>query len=190
MNFLGHLYFSKNDLDLMYANLFGDFVKGINFNHYSTKIIEGIELHRKIDFYFDNHFAIIESRRSLYSDLPKVSSIAIDLFIDHLLAKTWGEHHVMELTHFLNQFYKFEPKCKNEFSDDFNEFIVQMKEKRWLNYYHVEFGLEKACQGLSRKISFENKLHLGLSIFKKNEEIISNAFSLFMEDAKKEFLTS
>ena len=38
MNFLGHLYFSHDDLALMQANLFGDFVKGKDLSRYSLKI--------------------------------------------------------------------------------------------------------------------------------------------------------
>ena len=55
MNFLGHLYFSNNNPELMYANLFGDFVKGKDLSMYSPQVQKGILLHRKIDDYIDNH---------------------------------------------------------------------------------------------------------------------------------------
>ncbi len=34
LNFLGHLFLSNNDKDLMLANLYGDFVKGKDLTNY------------------------------------------------------------------------------------------------------------------------------------------------------------
>ena len=95
MNFLGHLYFSNNDPELMYANLFGDSVKGKKYLDYPEEIQKGILLHRKIDDFIDRHNAVIELKRELYNELPKISSVAIDLFFDHLLAQKWNDYHSM-----------------------------------------------------------------------------------------------
>ena len=84
MNFLGHLYFSNNDLELMYANLFGDFVKGKAMYNFPEKIQSGIQLHRSIDSYIDRHEDVRKLLKTLYPELPKVSNVAIDLFFDHL----------------------------------------------------------------------------------------------------------
>ena len=79
MNFLGHLYFSNNNLDLMVANLFGDFCKGKSYLSYPIETQRGVLLHREIDSYIDNHAEVLAIRKELYASLPKVSGIAIDL---------------------------------------------------------------------------------------------------------------
>jgi acyl carrier protein phosphodiesterase len=76
VNYLGHLFFSKNDTELMLANLYGDFVKGSNLEAYTESVQTGIRLHRSIDNFIDTHPDVLELKRLLYEDLPKVSGIA------------------------------------------------------------------------------------------------------------------
>jgi acyl carrier protein phosphodiesterase len=190
MNFLGHLYFSNNDKDLMLANLFGDFVKGSNFSHYSEKIRKGIILHRAIDTFIDGHKDVMELKLSLYHDLPKVAGVAVDLFFDHLLAKSWAYHHFIEYESFLNDFYLHNSEIENDLTEDFRQFIGAFRERKWLNHYPTFFGLEKSCEGVSKRISFPNKLVSAPEVFLKREKLIEEVFEFYMNDAKKHFSNS
>ena len=49
MNYLGHLYLSGDQKDLMLANLFGDFVKGRDYSYLPQIVQTGVTLHREID---------------------------------------------------------------------------------------------------------------------------------------------
>ena len=60
----------------MLANLYGDFVKGSNLEAYTESVQTGIRLHRSIDNFIDTHPDVLELKRLLYEDLPKVSGIA------------------------------------------------------------------------------------------------------------------
>jgi acyl carrier protein phosphodiesterase len=171
----------------MYANLFGDFVKGNQYHHFSNKIIQGIELHREIDNYFDQHSAITEAKRALYPFLPKVSAIAMDLYIDHLLAKNWSDYHNTNFAEFLESFYMHTSYYETEFSNEYVNLILGIKKYRWLDHYPYEYGLDKACQGLSNRISFNNNLWDGLEYFKKHRVLVEQSFREFMLDANKIF---
>lgn len=87
MNFLGHLYFSENDTELMLNNLYGDYVKGKNLDAYPLEIQRGILLHRAIDNFIDTNPGVKELFHHLYPSLPKIAGIAVDLYFDHILAK-------------------------------------------------------------------------------------------------------
>ena len=100
MKYLGQLFFSGDDKDLMICNLYGDHVKGKKYSSYPSKIIEGILLHREIDHYIDNHPEVLALKKLLYSDLHKVSSIAVDLYFDHLLAKNWKKYQIAKWLRF------------------------------------------------------------------------------------------
>lgn len=186
MNFLGHLYFSNNDFDLMIANLFGDSVKGKKYLNYSLEIQRGILLHRKIDFYIDTHPAVKELKLELYHDLPKVAGIAIDLFFDHLLAIHWNKFHDIPLNSFLATFYVFRSSFESEMSPEFLYLLKQIRENKWLSYYSSTYGLEKSCQGVSRRISFENNLDKAPGVFINKEKEIRDVFFVFMKDAVME----
>jgi acyl carrier protein phosphodiesterase len=183
MNFLGHLYFSRDDKQLMIANLFGDFVRGKDLSHFDHKIQQGIYLHRSIDSYIDNHPAVHDLLQILYKPLPKVAGVAIDLYFDHLLAKNWKTYHRTELADFIDEFFLSVDLDNADFTAEFRFMMTKMMEKNWLYQYQFEHGLYKACQGVSGRISFENELKNGLNVFQDFNTDIENAFSLYMEDA-------
>lgn len=167
----------------MYANLFGDFVKGTNYGHYPRTIQNGIKLHRKIDDYIDKHPEVINLRRKLYSSLPKISGIAIDLYFDHILAANWDKFHEQQLDSFLDNFHNSEFRKEHYDIPTFLFLIDKMKEGKWLYNYKTKIGLIHACRGLSQRISFSNTLHTAPDFFTKFESEIDFAFYSFMHDA-------
>ena len=187
MNFLGHLYFSNNDLELMYSNLFGDYVKGKDYTHYPKKLQNGITLHREIDHYIDSHPRVLELLRTLYPKLPKISGIAVDLYFDHILARRWNEFHSTDLRTFVNEFYNYNPKHENHYSTEFKFLIEKMKEYDWIYRYKEFEGLDSACKGLSKRISFENSLASAPTVFLQLESEIESTFDAFLKEAKLTF---
>jgi acyl carrier protein phosphodiesterase len=187
MNYLGHLYFSNQNTDLMLNNLYGDFIKGKDLSKYSSEIQKGVKLHRKIDNFIDNHLEIQKLGRILSPELPKVYPIAIDLYFDHFLAKYWNKWNEVELNDFLNQFYMKHDELNDDYSEKFKLFFNKLKKYNWIAYYPTLFGLHKSCNGVSKKISFENQLIYGLSIYLKNEHLIEDTFHKFILDAQINF---
>ncbi len=181
MNFLGHLYFSDNNLELMYANLFGDFVKGKDLSAFSPVVQSGIILHRSIDFYIDQHTEVRKLMHILYPALPKVTGIAIDLYFDHCLAKNWITYSTKPYEDFLEEFYAYQPKKWEEYSAEFHLFIDTMRNKRWMNHYPTFYGLQKACEGVSQRISFDTNLKDAPAIFLENKALIQRNFQEYME---------
>ncbi|GAB5417924.1 MAG: ACP phosphodiesterase [Crocinitomicaceae bacterium] len=187
MNFLGHLYFSNNDLDIMYANLQGDYIKGKDLSHLPEIVQKGSLLHRTIDNYIDTHPAVKELLHQLYPHLPKISGIAIDLYFDHLLARDWSRFHNMPMRMFIDQFYNHQPHFSNSFSPEFQFMLDKMKEMDWLFQYQYMRGLSSASSGLSRRISFENNLHQAPLVFNMLQTEIESAFEIYMESAQPFF---
>lgn len=188
MNYLGHLFLSFNNNELALANLFGDFVKGKQYLNYSEKIQKGILLHRKIDSYIDNHAAVKALTKKLYTQLPKVAPVAIDIYFDHLLAKNWNTFHSSDLSSFLSAFYSESKLYESEYPGNFIAFLNQMREKNWFIHYATEFGLQKMCDGVSSKFSFPNELIHGYTVYKSHEDNIIQVFNLFMDDAISTFI--
>jgi acyl carrier protein phosphodiesterase len=187
MNYLGHLYFSGNDLQLMYANLFGDFVKGSDLSNYPPVLRKGIQLHRKIDSYIDHHPKVNELMHELYPFLPKVTGIAIDLIFDHLLASNWSKFHPLPYRQFLDQFYELEISQRDGYTEEFHIFTLQLKRNDWMIHYASREGLQKMCTGVGSKLSFPNALHSAPELFDAHRERMEGTFQLFMQDAIPHF---
>ena len=183
MNFLGHLYFSNNQTELMYPNLYGDFVKGSDLSSYPERIQKGILLHRKIDDYIDRHSIILELARFLYPKLPKITGIAIDLYFDHLLAIHWDKYHSTPLMTFIERFNSIEEDRFLFENEHFWMVMDKMKAGEWLKHSESMYGLTKSCEGVSRLISFENELSKAPKIFIEHQDRIEKTFFDFMEEA-------
>lgn len=167
----------------MYANLFGDFIRGKDLSRFPRKMEQGILLHRMIDNYIDNHPVVLELMRKLYKPLPKVAGIAVDLYFDHILAKEWNNFHHLPLDQFVDNFYSSSMENEMHYSPEFKYMIARMKEKNWLYQYQFEYGLMKASQGVSSRISFPNVLHTAHEVFKDYEKEVEKSFHEFMQDA-------
>lgn len=186
MNYLGHLFLSNDNFDLIVNNLFGDFVKGSNLSHYEENIQKGILFHRSIDSFIDNHKSVIELSKILRPDLPKISKVAIDLYFDHLLAKNWSKYHFENLNDYIENFYINLSKHHIEedlYSSNFVKFKYDLLKYKFISFYSTEYGLDKMCNGVAKRISFETTLPNGLNIYKKNQKVIEQAFENYMEDA-------
>tara|TARA_R110000737_G_scaffold350964_1_gene391681 strand:- start:47171 stop:47704 length:534 start_codon:yes stop_codon:yes gene_type:complete len=168
----------------MAANLLGDFIKGRDLSKYSPITQKGIFLHRSIDSYIDHHPVVIELFHTLYKPLPKIAGIAVDLYFDHLLAKNWKNFHETELEDFIQNFYSSINFKNPDFTPEFIYMLKKMMEKNWLYQYQFKHGLYKACQGVSRRISFANELVNGLEVFEEYESTIETAFEAYMIEAK------
>lgn len=187
MNFLGHLYFSFDNVELQYANIFGDFVKGSRLDHYPNRVEKGIRLHREIDHFIDTNEGVRKLLKQLYPKLPHVSGIAVDLYFDHLLAKNWSRFHPLSLEDFIRRFNDFELEDSTIFTHDYLFVLRKMREEQWLLHYREHSGLIAACEGLSRRIKFENNLGDAPEILKQMEPEISRCFEQYMKEAMAYF---
>ena len=185
MNYLGHIYFSFDDLDMMYANLHGEFIKGNSYTTQPKAIQDGVKLHRFIDHTIDTHPAVRELLHELYPTLPKVSSVAVDLYFDHLLAKYWNRFHSSNLEHYLETFYAFESDLTPHFHINFIEQIKRMRQIKWLSHYKKHEGLIKMCAGVGSRFSFPHSLNDAPTVFLEKEEYIYSIFESFMHDAEQ-----
>lgn len=174
----------------MVANLFGDFCKGNAYLKYPKKIQEGVTLHRSIDFFIDTHPEVLKVKKKLYVVLPKVSGIAIDLYFDHLLAKNWDYFHSKSLLEFLELFYQHTFSINEAYPKEFVSFIKKLRESKWINHYPSAFGFQKSCEGVSRRLSFENKLGDSPKLILPFKEHLTKAFDSYMIDAREKFNAS
>ena len=65
MNYLANLYLSGNNEDVLIGNFIADSVKGSKYKDYTSKIQQGILLHRQIDTH-TMHTPILELAQKDY----------------------------------------------------------------------------------------------------------------------------
>jgi acyl carrier protein phosphodiesterase len=92
LNYLSHIFLSKNDFQIQIGNFIGDFVKGSQLNDFPPAIKIGIILHRKIDHFTDNHTIVKETKMFLRPTFGRYSGIILDMYFDYFLAKNFKEY--------------------------------------------------------------------------------------------------
>jgi acyl carrier protein phosphodiesterase len=188
MNYLGHLYLSGNDTGLMQANLYGDFIKGTHLSHLPEVIQRGIQLHRSIDHFIDNHPVIRALLPVLRTDLPKVAGIAVDIFLDHLMAKNWKLFHPQPLGDYLQAVYRSFDLGNPDYSSDYLTFLRHLVQRNWISNYPSLEAVDKMSRSIASQLSFPNKLADGKAVFLIHENAITEAFFEYMRAANEHFL--
>ncbi len=182
MNYLAHLFLSDGTPESLIGNLLGDFVKGSIENIYSTQIIKGIYLHRKIDCFTDSHPIFRSSKRLISLNRRKFSGMMIDVFYDHFLAKNWSEYSNIGLNDFTNSVYQVLQENKNLLPERLKSILPDMIANDWLASYRETSTINRAINGLSHKIKRENNLLGGVEELFLNYQQLQVDFSKFFPE--------
>ena len=186
MNFLAHLYLSGNNTPIMLGNFVGDFVKGKNIvEKVGVEMAKGIELHREIDFFTDQHPVVKESKNRLRPKYRHYSGVIVDVFYDHFLAKNWNEYHDQLLPDYADYVYDIIQKNSSLLPERVNMMMPYMIKGNWLvNYAQLE-GIQRALSGMARRTPYESKMGESVSELKEYYEEFKTEFSIFFPELQK-----
>lgn len=180
MNFLAHVYLSGDDAQLMIGNFIADFVKGGNLNdRYTTEIVRGIELHRAIDEFTDQHAVVQNSKDRLRPKYRHYSGVIVDMYYDHFLAKNWDDFHHLQLDDFAQQFYGLLKEYKPLLPEDVQRMMPYMIRGNWFLNYGYKEGIHRALTGMSRRTTFDSKMDEAVLDLTRHYELFENEFREF-----------
>ena len=136
----------------------GDFVKGKDFENYSSGIKNGILLHREIDSFTDTHPIVKQSKSRLKHKYKHYSGVIVDVFYDHYLAKNFSNFHDLPLEQFVEQHYNYLEDHNDLLPSKAQSMLPYMIRGNWLvNYKHIR-GIQKSLQGMSRRTKFDSRM--------------------------------
>ena len=186
MNFLAHIYLSKNDDDIKIGNFLGDFVKGrlnkLTHFQYSKALINGMALHREIDSFTDNHPVVRQSIERLQPKYHKFSGIVIDMFYDHILAKNFADYSDVSLEDFAANFYLLLQERNNEIPESMDKMIKSMISRNWLVSYRSYEGIAWALAGISKRLSFQSGIENATAELRKDYNLYESEFQIFFPE--------
>ena len=180
MNFLAHLYLSGDQPAIMAGNFMGDFVKGKSYLQlYEADIVKGIELHRSIDEFTDNHPIVTESKNRLRPAYRHYSGVIVDVFYDHFLAHNWNTFHPEKLEVFAQKSYQiilsFDPILPHELK----RMMPYMINGNWLVSYRELEGIHRSLSGMARRTPYDSKMDKAVTDLQEHYEAFKNEFMEF-----------
>ena len=182
MNFLAHLYLSKNNTNLMIGNFIADHIRGNNYESFSKEIQQGIFLHRAIDTFTDAHKIVRKSKRRLHARYRHYDGVIIDIFYDYFLAKNWSDYSEIPLDVYTNSIYSLFDEIKLNLPAKSQQFIKYMIEYDILFNYKYKDGIEKVLNGMNRRTKGKSQMNLAIEDLRNLEAELEEDFTLFFKD--------
>ncbi|HRN92737.1 MAG TPA: ACP phosphodiesterase [Ferruginibacter sp.] len=180
MNFLAHAVLSFNDPEILVGNMISDFVKGKNKFNYSEGIQKGIQLHRLIDTFTDEHPAtkrvksVFAPHYRLYAS--PISDIVFDYFVANDAELFLSQSHLQE---FAQHTYRVLDAHHVLFPEPFHSMFPYMKQQNWLYHYSEDWGVMKGLQGLERRALYMDSADKAFDLFKENKPLIREVYDEF-----------
>ncbi len=182
MNYLGHLYLSGNDEEIVVGNFIGDYVKGKNMEKYPQKVREGILLHRHIDTFTDKHPKVLEAKQLFRKDYGLYSGIIVDFFYDHFLAHHWNDYSELTLRTFAKQMHAILLSNFLILPIRVQGFLPFLIQNRRLESYASVDGISQSVKIMSNYTSLPDKIDIARFILLEHYEFLSANFIDFMND--------
>lgn len=153
MNHLAHLFLSRNFDKLMVGNFIADGVKGRKYLDFEEEISRGILMHRAIDSFTDSNAIVRRSKRFFRERYGLFSSLIIDVFYDHFLARNWSEYSGEPLPVFAGRAYGVLGEYHHMMPPRFQHMLPYMQKENWLLSYAQLDGIRRSLTGMSRRIA-------------------------------------
>lgn len=148
-------------------------------NDFESEIKLGIELHRHIDDFTDNHDVVLESKKRLRPTYRHYSPVIVDLYYDHFLGKFWRDYSEIELSIFTEDFYKSTRQYGSIIPEKAKNMLFYMEKDNWLlNYQHME-GIQKALSGMARRTPFNSKMEKSIKDLELHYDFFQQEFKDF-----------
>lgn len=182
MNYLAHVYLSGDDDDIKIGNFIADFIYGSHYESFPKGIQKGILFHRYIDTFTDAHPIFRQSKKRLFPDFRHYSSVIVDMFYDHFLAKNFENYSSESIEQFASNFYKLLENNQHNLPDKVQHILPIMSKYNWLVSYRNLNDLQNILNQMNNRTKNKTSLHLSIDILKSNYDLFENEFTLFFED--------
>lgn len=184
MNFLAHAYLSFSDVNILTGNMISDFVKGKKQFDYPITIQKGIQLHRAIDSFTDNHPASKAAKQFFKPAVGLYAAAFVDVVYDHFLATDPNELTATGWETFVQNAYQQLNINQAYFPQKFASMFPYMQSQNWLYNYRFEWGVEKSFGGVVRRAKYLKESNIAFAAFIANYTALSDLYKQFFPELK------
>lgn len=152
MNWLAHIFISKNCIDYQLGNLLADPMKGRGWDGVSRQLEDGFKMHHIIDAFTDSNSFVSTSKARLGAR-GYLKGVIIDIAYDYLLINNWNRYSKVNFECFIDAFYQNANTAIAAYPDNAREFVTRLIDYKVLSSYGSFDGLETAFQRIDRRLS-------------------------------------
>ena len=179
MNYLAHLFLSGSNPAIIVGNFIGDSVRGSQLDHFSEGIQKGIQLHRAIDTFTDQHPLVHEAKSFFVPVFDKYSGVLIDIFFDHVLAKNFSNYSLLSLNDYSQKILRVLSENKKDLPEAALGFYKYMVANDVPQCYANLKGIQMVLGGMTYRIKNRFNLVDAIEIFNANAIYIEELFTTY-----------
>ena len=180
MNYLAHLLLAGDQPELVVGAILADFVRSRQGERYSDGIRAGIRLHVRIDSFTDAHAIVAVSKSRMKPPYRRFAGVLVDVFYDHFLARNWEAYSpAIPLEEFARQSYAVLWDAREILPEKLQRILPSMIEQDWLTSYRDVESIDRALQGLARRVRKETPLPHAISVLREHAAELESDFNEF-----------
>lgn len=153
MNYLAHSFLSFSD-EQMVGNLIADFISNKERDKFSLGIQQGIQLHRSIDEFTDQHPKVLEAKTVFQPIVRLYSGAFVDVVFDYFLANDDCIKSPKEWRDFSAYTYEVLYQYEEILPEKFKKILPRMEKDNWLYNYRFDWGMEYSMINLLNKAKY------------------------------------
>ena len=182
VNFLAHLFLSGDHEELLVGNFVADFIRNKEVKNYSKGIQKGILLHRKIDYYTDNHPIVRKGTHRLQPVHRKYAPVILDVLFDYLLANNWEKYSDDPISEYTLRVYDILSRYRSILPPKIGNRLPEMIADNWLVKYGWDDGLRTVFRRMKKRVSQPQLLDHAVESLKKDYDLFEKEFNAFFPD--------
>ncbi|MEM7561852.1 MAG: ACP phosphodiesterase [Pseudomonadota bacterium] len=185
MNHFAHLVLSQDTVESTVGNLLGDFARGVQIQHLPDKIRAGLENHREVDRFTDQHLLVIELKSCFSKHRRRFSGIALDIYFDHLLIRHWPRFEQRDLDQTIANFYTHMKAGETLMpGENMRRTTRRMVQYDWFGSYRELDSVAESMDRVAERIRFENQFHGAMEDILRHQGTIEQNFIEFFPQLK------
>ena len=182
MNFLAHLFLSYSNEPVLVGNFLTDFLNKKEATALPEHFQAGVQLHRLIDSFTDQHPGVQEAVRALQPFHRKYAPVVIDVFYDYFLIQHWSEFTEEPFPAFRQRVYRVLETYLEDIPARLQPQVQRMIDGDWLQSYGATPGILYAIEQLSRRASRPEWLLNAADSLTTEKAKINTSFLTFFPD--------
>lgn len=182
MNYLAHAWLSFQLPEILVGNMISDYVKGKKKFDYSPGIQQGMDLHRAIDTFTDEHPVTKKAKEIFRPHYRLYAGAFIDVVYDHYLATDHSIFSDESLQAFAKETYETLEPYSAVFPERFAMIFPYMRTQNWLYNYRERWGIEKSLHGVVRRAAYLTESATAFALFEEHYNELQNCYDEFFPE--------
>lgn len=181
MNYCAHAFLSPDDPFIVSGNLVTDMLKGNVRQTIDRRFTVGIQLHREIDIFTDQHASVIAMKKKMLLRFGRYTPVASDIFMDYLLYKNWNRYTDTPFQTFKTDVYQRLRSVVDLLPQEVSHRLGNMIDHDWLQVYTSREGINEVFDRMFFRLTKPEILSKGGDWLLDHVDLLESDFFIFFD---------